>query len=337
MRVLVVGATGYLGRAVTRRLATDGHEVIELSRSGSATVGTGVAGDVLLPGFGLPQAQRAELAGVDGIVTCFGSVGMSADPAEVVNVHVTGIRTVLDFAAGCTDLRRLVHVSSVLALGRATGELTNRDLSRGQTFRNWYEYAKYRAELVIRRERSLPVSVLRLGTLLGPAPAQVIPRTGGPVAALPHVLSGLPLVLERRGEYPVYATDIAAAAAVIENLLTATRSVPACTYFDPDLPTMAQVLGELCRAWNVTPKLIEADGLALRVQRGLARRFGVEPEVAEYARPLFRFEPGIFDALPGGALPSTPGYLAATGRALMSEAPMSSVTAAAAPEKGEWP
>ncbi|MCM6773139.1 SDR family oxidoreductase [Nocardia sp. CDC159] len=330
MRVLVVGATGYLGHAVVRRLVAAGHEVTALSRSGRSDVGAGVVGDVLMPGLGLAPDDRVRLTGVAGIVSCFGSVGMAADPAEVVNVHLTGTRNVLDFARGCTELRRLVHVSSVLALGRARGALGNRDLSRGQTFRNWYEYAKYRAELVIRRERALPVTVLRLGTLFGAAPARLIPRHGGPVAVLPHVLSGLPVLLERRGDYPVYATDIAASAAVVERLLTDDGPSSTYTYFDPDLPTMAQVLDELCRPWNVMPKLVDTGGLSRVLQRGLARRFGVDPEVVDYARPLFDFEPDILDALPGGPAPSTPDYLAATGRSLVH----AGMVATAARERG---
>ncbi|MBF6436580.1 NAD-dependent epimerase/dehydratase family protein [Nocardia cyriacigeorgica] len=317
MKVLVIGASGYLGHAVVGRLAEQGHELVELSRSGSALAGIGVAGDVCVPGFGLSPAVRGQLAQVDAIVSCVGSVGMSSEPTEMVNLHVNGTRTVLEFAGECTGLRRLVHVSSVLALGRASGLITNRDLSRGQTFRNWYEYAKYRAELLVRRERNLPVSVLRLGTLLGPAPAHLIPRTGGPVAALGHLLSGMPLALAERGEYPVYATDIGASSTVVARLLSSEEpGVRTYTYFDPALPTLAHVLTELCRARGVTPKLVAGSGFALGMQRGLARRFGIESGVADYARPLFRFDPRILDELPGGPVESTPDYLAETGRAL---------------------
>ncbi|MET9487802.1 SDR family oxidoreductase [Nocardia sp. NPDC006630] len=315
MKVLVIGASGYLGRAVGRVLAADGHRIIELSRGGKACHGTAVTGDVNSPGLGLSAETLGELGDIEVVVCCFGSVNMGADPAGVVNVHVNGTRNVMDFAASVDSVRRVVYVSSVLALGRASGLITNRDLSRGQTFRNWYEYAKYRGELIARRERRVPVSILRLGTLLGSAPSEVIPRHGGPVSVLPHVLSGLPVPLENCGRFPVYAADVDIAAAVIRDLVVSAEHRSACTYFDPERPTLAAVLERLCRPWGVLPRVVDSFGPTW-MQRALTRRFGVEEEVMDYARPLFEFDPSIFDSLPNPDIASRSDYIVETGVAL---------------------
>ena len=315
MRVMVVGATGYLGGAVCHALADAGHDVVELSRSGGAIRGVGVTGDVLSPGLGLSDDALGQVGEIESIVACFGSVDMGSNPAGVVNVHVNGTQNVLDFAASVSSVRRVVYVSSVLALGRASGRITNRDLSRGQTFRNWYEFAKYRGELIARRETRVPLSILRLGTLLGAAPAAAIPQRGGPLSVLPHLLRGYPVLLERAGAYPVYAADVSVAARVVRDLVTSTDPATACTYFDPDLPSLAAVLERLCRPWNVVPKVL--DGAAPSwLQRTLTRRFGVEVEISEYARPLFEFDSSVFDSLPGTDITSRTDYIIDTGRAL---------------------
>ncbi|WP_040805693.1 SDR family oxidoreductase [Nocardia concava] len=315
MRILVVGASGYLGRAVGQVLAADGHQVVELSRSGRSCHGKGVAGDANSPGLGLDAETLGALGDIEIVVCCVGSVDMGLDPAAVVNVHVNGTRNVLDFAASIDSVRRVVYVSSVLALGRAGGLITNRDLSRGQTFRNWYEYAKYRGELIARRERRVPVSILRLGTLLGSAAAEVIPRRGGPVSALPHLLSGYPVALEDCGRFPVYAADVAVAAKVVRDLAVSAEHRGACTYFDPERPTLAAILERLCRPWGVMPKVVDSFGPSW-MQRALTRRFGVEQEVVDYARPLFDFAPSVFDSLPDPDIASRTDYILETGVAL---------------------
>jgi hypothetical protein len=81
------------------------------------------------------------------------------------------------------------------------------------------------------------------------------------------------------------------------------------------MPSLAAVLERLCRPWNVVPKVV--DGVAPSwLHRTLARRFDVELEVSDYARPLFEFDSSIFDSLPDTDIKSTTDYIVDTGRAL---------------------
>lgn len=318
MRVLVVGASGYLGTSVCRVLESDGHQVVGLGRRRA-----GRRCDVTRPGLGLSGEALVEMGEIDVVVACFGSVDMGGDPSGLVDVHVRGTSNVLDLAVSLGTVNRVVYVSSILALGRSSGQVTNRDLSRGQTFRNWYEYAKYRGELVARGERRIPVSILRLGTLLGPSDdPDLIPRAGGLVSVLPHLLRGLPLALARGGDYPVYVTDVDVAARVVAALAVDDESQRHCTYFDPTMPTLASTLEELCRPWGVMPTFVDLSAPAW-LQRRLARRFTVDPEVTAYARPLFEFDPTILDSLPAENITSTSDYVLRTGHVLRgSDAPL---------------
>jgi hypothetical protein len=65
----------------------------------------------------------------------------------------------------------------------------------------------------------------------------------------------------------------------------------------------------------VVPKIVDG-GAPSWLHRTLARRFGVEVEVSEYARPLFEFDSSIFDSLPATDITSRTDYIVDTSRAL---------------------
>ncbi|MFK4071125.1 NAD-dependent epimerase/dehydratase family protein [Streptomyces sp. NPDC029674] len=316
MKVLVVGAGGYLGFWVTRLLKEAGAEVVELNRRGVAHHGEAVVGDVLSTRLGLGPEALDRLADVEAVVSCFGSVDWEADPSAIVNLHLNGTRNVLNTAAALPSVRRVVHTSSLLALGRAEGTVGNRELSVGQTFRNWYEYAKYRAEAVARREQRVPVSIVRFGPLLGPAPAELVPLTGGPLQALPQLLQGMPLLLERSGRFPVYAGDVAVAGQVITDLVHAAEPPAVCTYYDPARPTLARILHELCLPYGTVPRIVQGGRRARVAQRFAARRLGLTEESLEYTAPLPDLDPAVLDTLPRPVRAERPGYLAATAETL---------------------
>src|SRR5690242_9027849 len=120
--VLLLGGSGYLGRTAALALAARGFEVVALSRSGLTAAGRVVRGDVTRHNLGLGGDDHARLAAeVTHVVSCFGSVDWDAGPAAALDLHAAGVRNALRFARGCDGLQGFVHVSSLLALGRAQG------------------------------------------------------------------------------------------------------------------------------------------------------------------------------------------------------------------------
>lgn len=70
MRVLVIGAGGFLGSAVARRLATGGHEIHALARDSAKAAAFGERGyKPVLGDFGSDELLTA-LEAVDGVVNC---------------------------------------------------------------------------------------------------------------------------------------------------------------------------------------------------------------------------------------------------------------------------
>lgn len=316
MRALVAGGTGFLGGAIARALAARGWDVVCLSRAGGAPAGAGVAGDVRAADLGIAaDAARDLRASVTHVVSCFGSVQWSAAPRHAVELHLQGTRNLLSFARSCPGLERFVHVSSVLALGRARGVVGNRELDVGQGFRNWYEFAKHVAERAVRDDDSVPRRVVRFGPVLGVSAGAAPGARDGILAALPHLLRGYPVHLRHGGAFPCYAGEVGVAAEVVARAAAEPGDGGTWTWFDDRMPTLAEVLTELCAPWRVVPRIVDVPALG-RATSAFARRTGAPPELVAYAEPWFALDPAVLDALPPG-LPACPdGYVQATGAAL---------------------
>src|SRR5262245_38183564 len=118
LRVLVTGATGFLGSHAVDALADDGHDVVALVRAQTASKPDAVAhlrrdrveirvGDVLDA-----ASVRHAAEGIDVVCHLAGSLPRGRPGAEMARANVTGGSNVLD---ACIDqsVDRLVFASSV--------------------------------------------------------------------------------------------------------------------------------------------------------------------------------------------------------------------------------
>lgn len=108
-RYLVTGATGFLGRHLVARLATEGHDVVALVRTETRDL----AGATQLRGDVLDRATvDAAATGCAGVFHCAGRVSRDPRDAEALReLHVVGTRNVLA-AAKAAGVRRVVVASS---------------------------------------------------------------------------------------------------------------------------------------------------------------------------------------------------------------------------------
>lgn len=117
MRILVTGASGFLGSHVAEMLASEGHEVRLLLRNTSSRrflqfPHETAPGDVTDPGS-LPAA----VAGVDAIIHAAGLVKARSE-AEFHRVNTAGTANLLEAAEEANpDLQRFIHISSLAAHG----------------------------------------------------------------------------------------------------------------------------------------------------------------------------------------------------------------------------
>lgn len=115
-RVLVTGATGFLGRHLCRSLVEHGHEVVALARSVDGLP----AGVVPRRGDVLDQASvRDAAAGCEAVFHCAGKVSRKPEDAEALHrVHVEGTKHVLEAAKAAHVKRAIVaSTSGTVAVG----------------------------------------------------------------------------------------------------------------------------------------------------------------------------------------------------------------------------
>jgi uncharacterized protein YbjT (DUF2867 family) len=188
LRILVLGAAGFIGRHILAALIGAGHEVIgavrhpaeiEAAFPAVAFFACDLARDVD------PEVWRPRLAGIDVVVN---AAGLLSGP-DMEAVHVTG-PAALYRAAAAAGVKRLVLISAISA--RADIETD-------------YARTKLASELVL-RESGLPWTLLR--------PSLVYAKGSYGGTSLLRGLAGLPFLVPLPGDggyafNPIHADDLA--------------------------------------------------------------------------------------------------------------------------------
>lgn len=172
MRVLVTGATGFIGAAICRELLARGHEVRALVRPASALAGLeGLAVEVARGDVLDAAGVRAALDGRDAVVHAAGLPRLGGPAREVMDVNVRGAEIVLG-AALEAGVARAVLTSSVSAGGGTRRPVVTDESSPGNAEALGIAYfaSKLRGERagLALAARGLPLVVVRPTVVLGP-------------------------------------------------------------------------------------------------------------------------------------------------------------------------
>ena len=173
-RVLVTGATGFVGAAIARALVADGHSVRVLVRPTSDR--RNIEGLDVEPVVGSLEdtpSLAAALAGMDALFHVAADYRLWVrDPQAMMHANVEGTRAIME-AALAAGVRRIVYTSSVATLGQH-GDGRDADETTPVTYADMvgpYKQSKYRAEGVVRlmvREAGLPAVIVNPSTPVGP-------------------------------------------------------------------------------------------------------------------------------------------------------------------------
>jgi nucleoside-diphosphate-sugar epimerase len=178
-RVLITGATGFIGGHLAEACAARDWQVATLARPSSNTTALQRLGVHIECGdLTDPQAVRRAMQEVDIVLHCAAKVGDWGPVEEYRKVNVEGLRGLLEACKG-QALTRFVHMSSLGVYAARHHHGTDEREPLPQRHTDGYTQSKVEAEqLALRyhREGGVPVVVLRPGFVYGPGDRTVMPR-----------------------------------------------------------------------------------------------------------------------------------------------------------------
>lgn len=167
MRVVVTGATGLLGKFLTSSLTNAGHEVTGLYRAK-------IPADQTVKWFKTELLESENLievfSGADAVIHAAALVSFNdGDYDRLYETNVTGTRNVVN-ACLASGVKKLVHVSSVAALGNYPDRITVDESAPWTGGTSDYGRTKYMAELEVFRgaEEGLITSIINPSVILAP-------------------------------------------------------------------------------------------------------------------------------------------------------------------------
>src|SRR5271169_2785779 len=183
---LVIGANGFLGSHVTRRLVADGAEVRAMVRPTAKT-------------RGIDDLQVTRFLG-DVYYCVVDTRAWLRDPSPLFHTNVEGLRNVLDVAVEQPDLHRFVFTSSYATVGRRHGHVATEDDVIGTRGLTPYVQSRVAAEDLVMRyvaEAGLPAVAMCVSTTYGSGDWGRTPHgafiAGAVFGKLPFTMNGIQL------------------------------------------------------------------------------------------------------------------------------------------------
>jgi len=269
-RVLVTGATGFVGSHIAQGLAEAGYEVRCGVRSSSNTRWiSGLPVERVPLDLAEPEALPRAVENVDVIVHAAG-ITRAGRTSKYHSINAEGTRRLAAAAAGA-GVQRFILISSLAARGSDAQTRDGRDRPASA-----YGLSKLRAEEYSRAlDGRMEVVALRLAAVYGPRDADLLPLFKMAARGLLVIPPG-PGLLQ-----PVYASDVA---------LAALAAIGKPAGFGP------YPVAETARyTWkDVSDALARALGRPVRTVRLPAAAFKLAGRTAERAAKLFGAVP-VFD------------------------------------------
>lgn len=175
MKILITGATGFIGQRLVQRLSANGHDVVGTARSFSGEKFpryTFIAAD-------LSKASQGDqlMQNIDVVIHCAGKAGVWGGLAEYTQANVVATKNILA-SAQKNKVRRFINISSPSIYFAFKDQFDLKETDRPQKFSNAYALTKFQAEQLVQAAHTpdfLTVS-LRPRGVIGAGDKNWLPR-----------------------------------------------------------------------------------------------------------------------------------------------------------------
>jgi nucleoside-diphosphate-sugar epimerase len=228
-QILVTGADGYLGRLLVQHLleTTDRRMLLWVR---SSTKAEAVAKCAATFGEAIHQGRitcaggdlRGDLPfnGIDpgeisGIVHLAAATAFTVDPDTATGVNVAGTAKLLELARRCSRLESLCLASTLYVSGLSSGEIPETAITERPAFANEYERSKWEAERLALAVPDLPLSIVRIATVLADDESGICGQRNAVHNTLQMLFHGLLSMIPGDPNTPIYLSTGEFAAAAI--------------------------------------------------------------------------------------------------------------------------
>ena len=172
MKILITGATGFIGTHLVKRLAQTEHEVCCLIRKTSDTCELKKLGVTLITGDVVDKASTLEgMTGCDWVVHLANVYSFwEPDKRIYTKVNVEGTRNVMECALEA-GVSKVVHVSSAVVYGKPADSPFTEESAVGPVRFSEYARTKYAGDQIaweLHEKQGLPLVGIYPGGVLGP-------------------------------------------------------------------------------------------------------------------------------------------------------------------------
>ena len=262
MKVLVTGASGFLGSHIAEQLVAAGHTVRLLLRKTSSRQFLAFPFEEALGDITDPDSLPAAVDGVDTIVHAAGLV-KARNEAEFAAVNATGTANLAAAAeSSVPSLRRLVYISSLAARGPGGAKTDQGPITA-------YGRTKLAGEHILRSSGLAARAVMfRMPVIYGPRDPALVPFFQGTRLRVAPLLNG-----GRNRISIVYAAD---AAAAVRSAVEAASDIGGRVYHpeDGEPHTWRDLLGAIETAVGHNVFALPAPAIAYRVAALVSAAYG---------------------------------------------------------------
>lgn len=188
---LITGYPGFLASSLTEQLINDhqqdiGHiylfvlpnfenqaskQITSFAKKSNldSDLFTIITGDITKAGLAIePSLNHTLQHSVTHVFHLAGVYDLAVPKDIAFRVNLEGTRNVNNWVKTLNKLNRYIYFSTAYVSGTREGRVYERELSKGQTFRNHYEHTKYEAELLVEKlKKDVPTTIIRPGIVKG--------------------------------------------------------------------------------------------------------------------------------------------------------------------------